>query len=102
MNELADFFPQLPLLAALPIASLAAAPLTKRLGLPGPAALLAVGITAGLFGIAPTEWLSTITPEQIGSVALYAILFQGGLGTGFRAWRRSAQPILGAMEPISR
>jgi cell volume regulation protein A len=94
MEEFADFFPKLFLAAALLLASLVAAPLAKRLGLPGPAAFLAVGIVAGLLGVAPTEGLSTVTLEQIGSVALYAILFQGGLSTGFRAWRRSARPIL--------
>ena len=94
MAALTDFFPKLLVLAGLLLAALTAAPLAQRLRLPGPAAFLAIGIIAGLTGIAPTKELSPVTLEQIGAVALYAILFQGGLATGFRAWRRSAQPIL--------
>ena len=94
MSDFADFFPKLLVLAALLLAALAAAPVAQRLGLPGPAAFLAVGVGAGLLGIAPTDDLSTVALEQIGAVALYAILFQGGLATGFRAFRRSAQPIV--------
>jgi cell volume regulation protein A len=94
MDAFADFFPDLLVAAGLLLAALAAAPLALRLGVPGPAAFLAVGIAAGLAGIAPTEGLSALKLEQIGAVALYAILFQGGLATGFHAWRRSARPIL--------
>src|SRR5262249_18171968 len=32
--------------------------------------------------------------EESGAVALYAILFQGGLSTGFAAWRSQARPIV--------
>lgn len=94
MTEFADFFPKLFALAALVLASLACAPLARRFRMPGPAAFLAVGILAGLLGIAPTEDVSPVRLEQMGAVALYAILFQGGLDTGFRAWRRSATPIV--------
>ena len=94
MDAFAAFFPDLLVVTGLLLAALAAAPLALRLGVPGPAAFLAVGIAAGLAGIAPTEGLSALKLEQIGAVALYAILFQGGLATGFRAWRRSAKPIL--------
>ncbi len=38
--------------------------------------------------------MSPLHLQQVGTLALYAILFQGGLATGFRAWRRSATPIL--------
>src|SRR4029079_3682496 len=44
--------------------------------------------------LVPVDELSALNLEQVGTVALYAILFQGGIATGFRAWRRSAQPIL--------
>jgi cell volume regulation protein A len=53
-----------------------------------------VGIAAGLSGLAPTDELSALSLQQIGVVALYAILFQGGLETGFARWRHSASPIL--------
>jgi potassium/hydrogen antiporter len=94
MDAFAAFFPDLLVLTALLLAALAAAPLARVVGLPAPAAFLAIGIAAGLLDISPTEDLSLLTLEQIGAVALYAILFQGGLATGFVAWRRSARPIL--------
>ena len=94
MDAFADFFSDLLLVAGLLLAAVAAAPLLQRLRLPGPAAFLAVGIAAGLTGIAPTEDLDPLLLEQIGAVALYAILFQGGLSTGFGAWRGAARPIV--------
>jgi cell volume regulation protein A len=94
MDAFTDFFPDLALVTALLGASLALALFAKRIRLPGPAAFLVVGISAGLAGIGPVESLSTIEIEQIGTVALYGILFQGGLATGFAAWWRSARPIV--------
>jgi cell volume regulation protein A len=94
MTEYADFFPQLALGAALLLAALGAVPLFGRIRMPAPAAFLAVGIAGGLLGIAPTSDLSPATLQQIGAVALFAILFQGGLATGWTAWRRVARPIL--------
>jgi potassium/hydrogen antiporter len=94
MSDLADFYPELLVVAALLAAALAAAPLAHRAGLPGPAAFLAVGIVAGLVGISPSEQLSALQLQEIGALGLYAILFQGGLVTGFSAWRRSARPII--------
>ena len=94
MEKYRDFFPSLALGAALLLAALAAAPLFARFRLPGPAAFLAVGIAAGALGIAPTEDLSTVTLERVGAVALFFILFKGGLDTGFRAARLAARPIL--------
>ena len=79
MLEYADFFPKLALAAALLLAALASAPLFERLRLPSPAAFLGVGIAAGLLGIAPTGELPVVTLEQMGAVALFVILFQGGL-----------------------
>ena len=94
MSEYADFFPQLALAVALVLTALAAAPVFERLRLPSPAAFLAVGIVAGLLGVAPTGDLPIVTLEQVGAVALFLILFQGGLGTGFGAARAAARPIL--------
>jgi len=94
MAEYADFFPRLFLFAALLLAALALSPLAHRLRIPAPAAFLAAGIGVGLLGVTPTEDLSVVTLEQIGAVALYAILFLGGLDTGLSAWRRSARPIV--------
>ena len=94
MDALTDFFPQLLLVAALLLAALAAAPFAGRIGIPGPAPFLAVGIAAGLAGIAPVDELSALHLQEIGVIALYAILFHGGLATGFRAWRSHAKPIL--------
>ncbi len=94
MESFNDFFPLLLLTTALLAAAVATAPLAQRIGLPGPAAFLAVGIVAGLLEIAPNNNFRTLSLEEIGVVALYAILFQGGLSTGFRACRQNARPIL--------
>ena len=94
MSEYARLFPALALSAALLLVALAAAPLLRRFRLPAPAAFLGVGVAAGALGITPVEDLSDAALEQIGAVALFLILFQGGLATGFTAWRRSARPIL--------
>ena len=94
MPEYADFFPQLALAVGLLLTALAAVPLFERIRLPSPAAFLAVGIAAGLLGVAPTGELPIVTLEQIGAVALFVILFQGGLGTGFGSARAAARPIL--------
>ncbi len=94
MSAYTDFFPDLFAFAALVVVAVAVAPLADRIGLPAPAAFLAVGIAAAATGVFPGEDLSALQLQQVGTLALYAILFQGGLQTGFRAWRRSAQPIL--------
>jgi cell volume regulation protein A len=94
MDQYVDFFPELALAAALLLAALAAAPLFERIRLPSPAAFLAVGMAAGLLEIAPTADLSVVRLEQVGAVALFVILFQGGLSTGFKAARAAARPIL--------
>ena len=94
MDEYVDFFPELALVAAVLLAALAAAPLFERIRLPSPAAFLAVGIAAGLLGIAPSADLPVVRLEQVGAVALFVILFHGGLSTGFGAARAAARPIL--------
>jgi cell volume regulation protein A len=94
MDQYADFFPTLALAVALLLTALAAAPFFERLRLPSPAAFLAVGVVAGVLGIAPTAELPVVTLEQVGAVALFAILFEGGLGTGLSAARSAARPIL--------
>ncbi len=94
MDQYVDFFPELALAAALLLAALAAAPLFERIRLPSPAAFLAVGMAAGLLEIAPTSDLSVVRLEQVGAVALFVILFQGGLSTGFNAARAAVRPIL--------
>ncbi len=94
METFADFFPDLLVVAALLLAAMALAPVARAIGLPAPAAFLAVGVAAGYAGVGPTEGLDELPLEQIGAVALYAVLFQGGLATGFRAWRKEAGPIL--------
>ena len=99
MADYADFFPTLAVFCAMLLAALAAAPLFERLRLPSPAAFLAVGVAVGLLGVAPTEELSTVTLEQAGAVALFVILFKGGLDTGFVAWRSAARPILALSMP---
>lgn len=94
MDQLADFYPQLLVVASLLLVALAAGPLGALVRIPGPAAFLAVGIAAGLAGIGSVDSLSSLRLQEIGVFALYAILFQGGLATGFGAFRSNARPIL--------
>ena len=94
MDALADFFPHLLVFAALLLAAIALTPAVESIGLPGPAAFLAVGVTAGYLELIPTDRLGELPLEQIGVLGLYAILFQGGLATGYTAWRKEAGPIL--------
>ena len=93
MSAYTDSFPELFVFAALAVAAVAIAPLAARIGVPAPAAFLGVGIVAAATGFFPAEDVSPLHLQQVGTLALYAILFQGGLATGFRAWRRSATPI---------
>ena len=97
MDALADFFPHLLVFAALLLAAIALTPAVESVGLPGPAAFLAVGVIAGYLEVVPTDRLGELPLEQIGVVGLYAILFQGGLATGFAAWRKR-----GRADPCSR
>ncbi len=94
LSALADFYPALLIAAVFLVAALAAAPFVHRLGLPEPAAFLGVGIVAGAVGIQPLGDLSPLQLQQVGTIALYVILFQGGLSTGWTAWRREARSIL--------
>ena len=94
MDQLAAFFPDLLIVCLVLLGAVALAPVASALGLPGPAAFLAVGIVAGLLDLVPTDGLGPVPLEEIGAIALYAVLFQGGLSTGFRAWRSCATPIL--------
>ena len=94
MDSFSDFFPDLLIAAALLGSAVALAPAAQRLRLPGPAAFLAVGIVVGLIGIPPFDDLRELPLQEIGAVALYAILFQGGLSTGLRAFRANARAIM--------
>ena len=51
-------------------------------------------MAAGLLELGPAADLSVVRLEQVGAVALFVILFQGGLSTGFTAARAAARPIL--------
>lgn len=94
MDSFSEFFPDLLVAAALLGGAVALAPVAQRVRLPGPAAFLAAGIVVGLVGIEPFDDLRELPLQEIGVVALYAILFQGGLATGLGAFRRSARPIV--------
>ncbi len=94
MSAYTDFFPDLFAFAALVVIAIAIAPLAARVGLPAPAAFLGVGIAAAATGLFPADDLGPLRLQEVGTLALYAILLQGGLTTGFKAWRRSATPIL--------
>ena len=93
MSALPDFYAAAVVATALLLAALAMAPLAHRAWLPEPAGFLAVGVLAGVLGLQPVGDLSVLELQEIGTLALYAVLFQGGLSTGWSAWRRHARPI---------
>ena len=94
MDSFTDFFPDLLIAAALLAGAVALAPLAELLKLPGPAAFLAVGILVGVIGIGPFDSLDALPLQEIGAIALYVILFQGGLSTGLRAFRENLRAIV--------
>jgi potassium/hydrogen antiporter len=96
MSALPDFYVGAMIATALLLAALAMAPLAHRAWLPEPAGFLAVGVIAGVLGIQPVGDLSALELQEIGTLALYAVLFQGGLSTGWTAWRRHAR-VIGAL-----
>jgi cell volume regulation protein A len=96
MAALPDFYIATLVATALLLLALAMAPLAHRAWLPEPAAFLAVGVIAGALGLQPVGDLSALDLQEIGSLALYAVLFQGGLSTGWAAWRRHAR-VIGAL-----
>jgi potassium/hydrogen antiporter len=90
---LPDFYIGALIATALLLLALAIGPLAHKAWLPEPAGFLAVGVIAGVFGLPPVGDLSALDLQQIGSLALFAVLFQGGLSTGWAAWRRHARVI---------
>ena len=96
MSALPDFYTGTLVATALLLIALVMAPLAHRAWLPEPAGFLAVGVLAGVLGIQPVGDLSTLDLQKIGSLALYAVLFQGGLSTGWAAWRGQAR-VIGAL-----
>ena len=60
MDALADFFPHLLVFAALLLAAIALTPAVESVGLPGPAAFLAVGVIAGYLELIPTDRLGEL------------------------------------------
>jgi potassium/hydrogen antiporter len=93
MSALSDFYAATFLATALLLVAVAMAPVAHRASLPEPAGFLAVGVAAGALGLEPLGHLSALDLQEIGSLALYAVLFQGGLSTGWAAWRRHARAI---------
>ncbi len=93
MSELSDFYPQILLVVVALLVAIAASPLAHRVGLPAPGAFLALGIVLGLVRPDVVD-LPSLLVEQIGVVALFVVLFHGGIATGAAAFRRSARPIL--------
>jgi potassium/hydrogen antiporter len=93
MSALPDFYAGTLLATALLLIALAMAPLARRAWLPEPAGFLAIGVVAGALGLQPVGELSVLHLQEIGSLALFAVLFQGGLSTGWTAWRRHARMI---------
>ena len=94
MSEIVDFG-QVVLVVATGFAlAVLATKLTRRVPVPAPAVfLVAAAIASDVF---PNlhDYLSIRNVERIGVVALIVILFDGGVGIGWRRFREAAGPIV--------
>jgi cell volume regulation protein A len=94
MSEISEFGSIVLAISAVLIAAIAAMKLTQALPVPAPAIfLLAAAVASDAFA-ALEGLISPLAVERIGTVALVVILFDGGMGIGWRHLRRSAAPIL--------
>jgi potassium/hydrogen antiporter len=93
MDELIDFGLVVLIVAGGFWLALFALKLTERFPIPGPALFLIAAAVLSDFVPGLSDHLSIQTVERIGVVALIMILFDGGMGVGWRRLRRSAVPI---------
>src|SRR5437667_373891 len=73
--------------------ALASTKLTERLPVPAPGIVLVLGAVASNVVHPIGDFLSTREVVRIGTVALIAILFDGGMDVGLRRFRTSFTPI---------
>ncbi len=76
----------------LVLLSILASTLSGKLGIPGLVLFLAVGMLAGEDGIVGLPFDDYAVAHAVGTVALVLILFDGGLQTPWRAFRRAWRP----------
>ena len=76
-------------------AALATIRLTSRIRVPAPAIYLLAAAVASDLAPGLGDALSTETVVRVGTVALIVILFDGGMGVGWRRLRASAGPVAG-------
>jgi len=94
VSEIPDFGSIVLAISAVLLAAIGATKLTQALPVPAPAIfLLAAAVASDAFA-SLEDLISPLALERIGTVALAVILFDGGMGIGWRHLRRSAAPIL--------
>ena len=93
MEELTEFGTIVLVAAGGFSLALLSSKLTERFPVPAPALFLFVAAVASDLFPELSDHLSTRTVERIGTVALIAILFDGGMHVGWRRFRGSAFPI---------
>ena len=93
MDALADFQPQLLAITLVFLGALLAGQIAGWRGIPAPAVFLGAGALAGVLGFGGLERLPELELQQVGGLALFAILFNGGLETGAGPFRRSFREI---------
>jgi len=74
------------------IVAVVASPLSQRLGVPALLVFLVLGMAAGSEGIGGIPFDDYGVAFQLGTIALVLILFDGGLNTSPRVFRRAAVP----------
>jgi potassium/hydrogen antiporter len=74
------------------IVAVVASPLSHRLGVPALLVFLVLGMAAGSEGIGGIPFDDYGVAFQLGAIALVLILFDGGLNTSMRIFRRAALP----------
>jgi cell volume regulation protein A len=74
------------------IVAVVASPLSQRLGVPALLVFLVLGMAAGSEGIGGIPFDDYGVAFQLGAIALVLILFDGGLNTSARVFRRAAVP----------
>ena len=94
MDALADFFPHLLVFAALLLAAIALTPAVESIGLPGPAAFLAVGVIAGYLGGGSDRPPGRATARADRCSRALRDPVPGWSCDRLPAWRREAGPIL--------
>jgi cell volume regulation protein A len=94
MTEIADFAAIFLLVTGAVVLAVVSTTLTGRIAVPAPAILLVAAALVSDLWPQVYNHVPILTVERIAVVALIVILFNGGMGIGWRRFRASVGPIL--------